>query len=440
MANNNDGNKKRTSKSSQQQAKDIGKFAAGVAAAGVAASKAAGRKKSKSAKRKINAAIFIVALVVIVAGVMFYMDIAPFNFEINGDFFKFYNYTPIKPSVTLAAADGGDFRLHVIDVNQGDCLFLELPDGKKMLVDGGKKSDVIANGIINYLLDDKIGVKDADGTLTLDYVLLTHADADHCGSLDDVIKRDDIIVKEVYRPMIMSKYADDPLKQFVADNNYEYSTISTGVYHDFVKAVAEEKDCVTHFNVGENVLSGTGYEMYFYNPTPAMYVNISTAQDKNNVSPIVIAEIYDKKICLTGDADKKQENNFINLVQSGLYGKTADFADVDILKVGHHGGKESSNQPFLDVIKPEYAIISVGDPNSYGHPTQDALTRLKNSGCGDKIYRTDQKGNIVVTIKNGAELSFDFSRQNATSNAVFKGVYRLAIAEFMRKNAYCGVA
>ena len=75
-----------------------------------------------------------------------------------------------------------------------------------------------------------------------------------------------------------------------------------------------------------------------------------------------------------------------------------DLPDVEVLMVGHHGSKYSSQQDFLAAITPEAAIISVGD-NSYGHPTQEAMDRLSQAGA--EIYRTDRQGNILVTVHGG---------------------------------------
>lgn len=414
----NSSNTKKTTKSKSQRAKDIGMFAGAVSAVGAIASKTAGKGKSAKQKNKISSVAFVLVLAVIVCGMMFYMDIAPFNFEIDGDFFKYYTYTPIAPSSTLGGKAVNDFRLHIIDVNQGDCMLLELPDGKTMLIDGAKKSNTIADGILDYLMSDKIGLKDADGKVTLDYVVLTHTDADHCGSLDDVIKSSKIDVLNVYRPLIMSKYSDDPLKSYAMQNNLSYSTITTTVYSEFVQAVAEEDGCQTFYNYGDRKLEGSGYVMYFYNPTPEMYLDIKTATDKNNVSPVIILDVCGRKIALTGDADKEQELNFISQLSETKYGIDETFVDVDILKVAHHGGKESSTEEFLNIVKPEYALISVGDGNSYGHPTTEVLSRLQAVGC-IYVYRTDQHGSIVVTVSGESKIDINFTKKAETTSTVF---------------------
>ncbi len=388
------------------------------------------KTKSKSGGKKTynilrgkkikGASIFLVVFIFLMSGVLFYMDIAPFNFEIDGNFFKYYTYQPNDPNLNLSNLQEQDFRFHMIDVWQGDCLLVELPDGKRMLIDGGKKSNDVASSIISYILSETLGLKNQYGIVTIDYVLLTHADADHCGSLDDVIKSDKICVGEVFRPMILSNYNNDPLKEYADEFNYQVSTVSTTVYSDLVKAVENEQNCITHYNIGESTISGNGYDMYFFNPTADMYKNISSAADKNNVSPIVLLCVNRRKILLTGDADKEQEDNFLAKLNNNGYGISLDDADVDFLKVGHHGGKESTNKVFLDAVKPEYALISVGESNSYGHPTVEVLNRLSEIGCSGKIYRTDKKGNIVLTIDSEGEFSFVFGNSDTVNAKIIK--------------------
>ncbi len=373
----------------------------------------------KSKKTKVTA-IFLVVFIICLSCALFYMDIAPFNFEIDGDFFKYYTYKQNDPNSDLSSLDVQDFRFHMIDVAQGDCLLIQLPDGKLMLIDGGKKSKEIASSIINYILSDTLGLKNQYGIVTIDFVLLTHTDADHCGSLDDVIKSDKICVSEVYRPLILSNYPNDPLKELSTE--YQLSTVNTVVYSEFVKAVDNEQDCTTHYNIGEYTISGNGYDMYFFNATADMYKNVTTAADKNNVSPIVLLKVNGRKILLTGDADKEQEDNFVAKLNGNSYEINLEDVDVDFLKVGHHGGKESTNSSFLNAVKPEYALISVGASNSYGHPSAEVLTRLSQIGCSGKIYRTDIKGNIVLTINSEGEYSFDFGQSSTTNANLIKQV------------------
>ena len=313
----------------------------------------------------------------------------------------------------------------MIDVHQGDSILLQLPDGKNMLIDGGDKDSKIAAHIINYLFD-YTDLKDENGKITLDYVMLTHTDADHCGSLDNVIAHEDINVKNVYRPMVVaeSKYfSNDPLKEYAEEMNYAVDTVTTQAYSDFMNAVYGEPTLENvYYNLEGMTIGGedAGYIFYFYNPSVEMYKTISSAKQKNNVSPMMLLEFNGRRILLTGDSDEEAEDNFIENVNNRLFDNDFD-GDVDVLKVAHHGGRESTKQELLDMLMPEYAMISCGE-NSYGHPRPETLEKLaaKNTrvyctyrkystGAEDYPYSSDKfDGNIRMKVDSEGNISFDF--------------------------------
>ena len=96
-----------------------------------------------------------------------------------------------------------------------------------------------------------------------------------------------------------------------------------------------------------------------------------------------------------GDAGVEKEKDILDKY---------NISDIDVLKVGHHGSKTSSDKKFIDEIKPKYSIISVGKNNRYGHPNKEVLNNLRDS----KIYRTDQDGSIMFKIKKN-KLRFETS-------------------------------
>ena len=126
----------------------------------------------------------------------------------------------------------------------------------------------------------------------------------------------------------------------------------------------------------------------------------SSAENKNAVSPMCLLEYADRTIVLTGDSNEKSEKY---LMGKGYF----DDVDADVLKVGHHGSKSSTMPEFLDKVDCEYAIISCGADNDYGHPTPEVLKRLEDykdivpdddyNGFA-QVYRTDEDGTVTVQI------------------------------------------
>lgn len=443
----------RVAKSKSEQRKQISRFVVGTAAAGAAAAAAASRGKSKKTKKIIATVAVILILAIIACGVLYYYDIKPFNFEWGDSYgFKYYKNAVKK----VVSSVDGELIVHMIDVHQGDSILLQLPDGKNMLIDGGDKDSKIANHIINYLFN-YTDLKDSSGKITLDYVMLTHTDADHCGSLDNVIAHEDIDVKNVYRPMVVadSKYfADDPLKEYAAEMNYEVDTVTTQAYSDLMKAIYGEASLENVFYNLEGMTIGgadVGYMFYFYNPSIEMYKKISTAQQKNNVSPMMLLEFNGRKILFTGDSDEDAEDNFIQNVNEGLFDNGFD-GDVDVLKVAHHGGRESTKQELLDLIKPEYAMISCGE-NTYGHPRPETLEKLRDINakvyCTYRKYSTDAddyayssdkfEGNLRMKIDASGNISFDFvadlvdNAKNSATNAANAKLIEAALMEIRRR-------
>ena len=143
----------------------------------------------------------------------------------------------------------------------------------------------------------------------------------------------------------------------------------------------------------------------FYLPGYDQYKqDLNTAFEKNNVSPIMILKFNGKKIMFTGDCDDAESFFLADVLQNNID------ADVDVLKVAHHGGQDSTSANFLAVVKPEYSVISVGE-NTYDHPRQAVLDRLTD--VGSKIFTTQDKGDIILTIK-GDKMGWSFAKDNSS--------------------------
>lgn len=248
------------------------------------------------------------------------------------------------PSVSSAATPA--MKVHFINVGQGDATYIKMPGGEDILIDGGRQGQ--GDKIIAYLKKQKVD--------DIEIMIATHPDADHIGALDEVLKA--YKVESVYAPKVSH---------------------TTDAYKNFLKAVKAEKLTIKTAKAGVKLPLKTGTAK-FVGP-----VRDYGKTDLNNWSAVLHITYNKNKFLFTGDAEKTAETDMVKAKQT---------LQADVLKIGHHGAKTSSNKNFLDVVKPKYGVISVGK-NSYGHPSTEVINRFKPYKTS--IYRTDQKGNIIFT-------------------------------------------
>ncbi len=272
---------------------------------------------------------------------------------------KYYFWLP-QPGTRQA----GEMRVHFLDVGQGDCELIELPDGKIMLIDGGA-DDESATRIIRYLNALKIE--------TIDYLLITHADSDHCGGLQKVVK-----YKEVKRAFL-------PLTN--ATENEAYAA---------AHAELMAKGCQWEYAARSVDLSVEGeisYTLRFLYP-----YTLQTEQDvsTNESSAVVWLDFLGASVLFTGDAPMETEEKLMRDHSLGLLDKSVKLTETELLKVAHHGSADSTSLSFLQYLDVKQAVISCGADNAYGHPTLEVLSAL--SAQRAEIYRTDECGNLVWTV------------------------------------------
>lgn len=261
------------------------------------------------------------------------------------------------PHIPFAAnAEASSFAVHFIDVGQADAA-LVLCDGKAMLIDGGNAAD--SNIMYTYLRD--LGVNH------LDYVIGTHAHEDHIGGIPGALRYATAGV--VYCPV--TSYVTDAFDTFVA-------------------AVQRRGLQIQIPTIGTEFSLGSA-------SCRIIAVNIDD-EDINNTS-IVMRIVYgETSFLFTGDAELEVENY---LVESGETLKST------VLKVGHHGSYSSTSYRFLREVMPQYAMIGVGADNTYGHPTEGVLSRLRDADV--KCFRTDMQGDIVC-VSDGEDVTFTVDR------------------------------
>lgn len=235
--------------------------------------------------------------------------------------------------------DASKLQIIYFDVGQADSTLI-MNDGKTTLIDGGNDSD--GDAIVKYIKSQNIS--------RIDTVVATHLHADHVGGLDDII--DSFDIGTVYMP----------------------DTVNTN------KQVEEFLDAMERKNLEYEVPEiGTKFDNGLAN-CEVMSID-NNAEDLNNSSIVIQMNYLEQIYLFMGDSEKEVENS-------------REWNKVNVLKVGHHGSNSSSTEKFLNQVKPEIAIISVGANNQYKHPSIDVLTRLKN--LNTIIYRTDEKGSILL--------------------------------------------
>lgn len=235
-----------------------------------------------------------------------------------------------------------ELKVHFIDVGQGDCTLIE-SDGKSMLIDAGP--DNCGTKIQKYL--------DNNGVSSIDYLVLTHPDSDHIGSVDVVATKFDI--GKIY------------MSSFIKDNEYYHKMMDAFSYKKYGWEVPQEG---YSFNLGE---------------AEVVFLHSKEYEDPNN-SSLCIKVIYgDTSFLFAGDAEELAENDMIS-----------DNKDLSasVYHVSHHGSYTSSSQAFLDRVNPKYAVVSCGKDNEYGHPHQETLDKLRTMNIA--LFRTDIQGNIVA--------------------------------------------
>ena len=276
-----------------------------------------------------------------------------------------------------------DFSVNFLDVGQGDCIYIRLPDGKNMLIDCGinDSNNENINYIKNYLNEYDVN--------TIDYFVLTHPDLDHVGNAEEVIKNFSIgkmFIPKIHQAQLQNFQTFEKVLEIIDQKQieFEYSSLKTQIvgsdyYFAFLSPQNDHR---------------SSYDKILQNFIP-------TSGDINNLSPIIYFSCFDKRFVFTGDAESQEEKYVIENFKSGIYNiyhsnLEIDLSNIDYLKVSHHGADDASCDEFLLLLNPKNAIISVGNDNYYGHPSTDTLIRLQNICINYNLYRTDQLGTISV--------------------------------------------
>ena len=274
--------------------------------------------------------------------------------------FIFYvGYEQLKPS--------GELEVYFLDVGQGDSAVIKTPNGHYVLIDGGYPR--YGDGAVKPFLDRRF-------VSGLDDIVVSHYHADHVGGLLEVmdsVKTDMLSMPDI--PEDLRPKLHDDLRDKAAQKNIEVQYLSRG----------------DNFDVKDETL-----EVNVLFPAPALF---TAKSDQNDNSLVMKFSYHDVSFLFTGDATEKAEKAMLH---------DAALLKSTVIKVPHHGSKYSSSQAFLNVVRPEYAVISVGY-NTYGHPHPDTLDRYTKMGT--TAYRTDLNGVIKFIVNEFGIKKIDLLRE-----------------------------
>lgn len=252
-----------------------------------------------------------------------------------------------------SAAPNSESKLivHFLDVGQGDSIFIELPNGKTMLVDAGENYH--GQGIIDYV--------QTIGYHKLDYVVATHPHEDHIGSMPYIVRNFEI--GSIYMPDV---------------------TANTATFESLLKAIKAKGLRVKNGRTGVHIIKDGELTADIIAPDKPDESNL------NNSSIVLLLTFGNVSYLLTGDAETKE----LNAIRADMH--------ATVLKAGHHGSKTSTTQTLLKKISPSVTVISCGKNNDYGHPHAEVLKMLKSANSS--VYRTDRDQTVIVAT-DGSSLT-----------------------------------
>ena len=247
--------------------------------------------------------------------------------------------------------------VNAIDIGQGDSILL-YSGRETVLIDTGgvvthtKSSWAKSNKEYSIVKNTTIPLLKSSGIRKIDYLILSHGDADHMGEAINLVnnfKVDNVIF-----------------------NCGEFNKLEKELIKVLDKKKIKYYSCIKELNIDNN-------KLYF--------LQTKEYDNENDNSNVIYTELDGYRFMFMGDAGVEKEKEILNKY---------NISGIDVLKIGHHGSKTSSSKEFINEINPNYSIISVGKNNRYGHPNKEVLNNLSDS----KIYRTDQDGSVMFKIKN----------------------------------------
>lgn len=278
----------------------------------------------------------------------------------------------------------------VLDVGpvNGDSILIISPQGKNVLIDAGDTSK--GKSVVEALKRNNIQ--------QLDYFIVTHPHPDHMGGATEVFKATKVmnVIDNGQAPSIPpSLLPTTPAKprQPTRGRRQPRTNSPTKFYDDYKEAITKSGAAYGIGQPGTKYDLGGGAFLTILAPTKPMFTkeHMKAGGNEANANSIVVRLDYGSfSMLLAGDAEEQSEHRFVSKETN---------VEANVLKVSHHGSKYATSSEFLRRVKPQVAIISCGDWNRYGHPSQAVLDRLRTINPEIKLFRTDLHGEITITSR-----------------------------------------
>ena len=307
---------------------------------------------------------------------------------------------------------GGELQVHVLDVGpvNGDSILIVSPAGKNVLIDAGDTTK--AKSVVDALKRHNIQ--------QLDYFIVTHPHPDHMGGAAEVFKAVKVlnvidnnqppsVPPNLLPPKPATAAKGITAKQQPTTNKKQARpNYITRYYDDYKDALTKSGATYATAHPGTTYDLGDGARLTILAPTEPLFTkeNMRTVGNESNANSIVARLDYGSfSMLLTGDAEEQTEHRLLS--------KEAN-VEAQVLKVSHHGSKYATSADFLKRVKPQFAIVSCGEWNRYGHPAQAVLDRLRESNPELKLYRTDLHGEISITTRGKGDLNVKTTKEPST--------------------------
>lgn len=260
----------------------------------------------------------------------------------------------------------GELRLHFVDVGQGDCSIVEFPEGDALVIDAGDGSFENNLHLARYLK----GLRPKSVSM-----FLTHADADHYGGFEFLLQS--FGIETFYLPVLSS---------------------NAKAYRSLERRVARTGCRIEQMTRYDTIESPSGAYLVCLSPYS------QGEEDENDSSAVLYLSYGGVRALFCADISAARENLLCDeyaldetLFDSGAC--SVRLADVEILKTAHHGSGNATCERFVSLLRPQIAVVSCGKGNAYSHPAQECIARLSEENA--KIYRTDERGDIIISLNKG---------------------------------------